>query len=197
MPVPLLALVPMIVSVGGRVIVRLVASQGVKAMLKKGARKLTKANFKKTYDFFKGTKKLKTSDKNKVLENLNIITKKVPKKVIPKKVAPKEVVPKIKKDWLKGIRKNEGVGEFLKRKAAEESARLKVIPKKEIIPTVEKATKSIPKPAKIQPAPIAKVKEALSPASVARGDKIIAEATKPSILTQTRKLLAPNPIKNQ
>ena len=190
-----LAYVPMIVSIGGRTIVRLVTSKIAKKMIAEGAKKLTKANFKKTFEFFRGAKKLKSSDKNKVLENLNIITMKVPKKVIPKKVAPKEVVPKIKKDWLKGIRKNEGVGEFLKRKATEESAKLKLIPKKEIIPTVEKATKSIPKPAKIQPAPISKVKESLSPVSATRGDKLVKDITKQTktgkVLEQTKKIFAP------
>ena len=104
-----LAYIPMIVSVGGRTIVRLVASKGVQAMLKKGARKLTKANFKKTYEFFKGTKKLKTSEKNKVLENLNIKTK---------KISPKKVKPKEDPNPWKGIRKNETIEQFLTRQAA-------------------------------------------------------------------------------
>ena len=104
-----LAYIPMIVSVGGRTIVRLVASKGVQAMLKKGARKLTKANFKKTYEFFKGTKKLKTSEKNKVLENLNIKTK---------KISPKKIKPKEKPHWSTGIRKNETIQQFFERQAA-------------------------------------------------------------------------------
>ena len=179
MPIPLLAYVPMIISIGGRTIVRLIAKKGVQAMIKKGAKKLTKANFKKSYEFFRGTKKLKTSDKNKVLENLNIITKKVPKKaiskkVIPKKAAPKKVTPK--EDWLKGIRKNESLEGFLKRKVAEEAARLKVVPKQVKVSEAGKVKTLIQAAEKGKlPAPISKVKEAL-----AKGTEVAAPAVKGS-----------------
>lgn len=168
----LLAYVPMIISIGGRTIVRLIAKKGVQAMIKKGAKKLTKKNFKKSYEFFRGTKKLKTSDKNKVLENLNIITKKVPKKVIPKKAAPKKVTPK--EDWLKGIRKNESLEEFLKRKAA--AARLKVAPKQVKVPEAGKVKTLIQAAEKGKlPAPISKVKEVL-----AKGTEVAAPVAKGS-----------------
>ena len=181
MPIPLLAYVPMIISIGGRTIVRLIAKKGVQAMIKKGAKKLTKANFKKSYEFFRGTKKLKTSDKNKVLENLNIITKKVPKKaiskkVIPKKAAPKKVTPK--EDWLKGIRKNESLEGFLKRKVAEEAARLKVVPKQVKVSEAGKVKTLIQAAEKGKlPAPISKVKETL-----AKGVEVTAPVVKGSTI---------------
>ncbi len=175
----LLAYVPMIISIGGRTIVRLIAKKGVQAMIKKGAKKLTKKNFKKSYEFFRGTKKLKTSDKNKVLENLNIITKKVPKKVIPKKVIPKKAAPKKvtpKEDWLKGIRKNESLEGFLKRKAAEEAAKLKVAPKQVKVPEAGKVKTLIQAAEKGKlPAPISKVKEVL-----AKGTEVAAPVAKGS-----------------
>ena len=181
MPIPLLAYVPMIISIGGRTIVRLIAKKGVQAMIKKGAKKLTKANFKKSYEFFRGTKKLKTSDKNKVLENLNIITKKVPKKVIPKKVIPKKAAPKKvtpKEDWLKGIRKNESLEGFLKRKVAEEAARLKVVPKQVKVSEAGKVKTLIQAAEKGKlPAPISKVKETL-----AKGVEVTAPAVKGSTI---------------
>jgi hypothetical protein len=175
----LLAYVPMIISIGGRTIVRLIAKKGVQAMIKKGAKKLTKKNFKKSYEFFRGTKKLKTSDKNKVLENLNIITKKVPKKVIPKKAAPKKVTPK--EDWLKGIRKNESLEGFLKRKAA--AARLKVAPKQVKVSEAGKVKTLIQAAEKGKlPAPISKVKEAL-----AKGTEVAAPVAKGSTLLDKAK----------
>ena len=181
MPIPLLAYVPMIISIGGRTIVRLIAKKGVQAMIKKGAKKLTKANFKKSYEFFRGTKKLKTSDKNKVLENLNIITKKVPKKVIPKKIIPKKAAPKKvtpKEDWLKGIRKNESLEGFLKRKVAEEAARLKVVPKQVKVSEAGKVKTLIQAAEKGKlPAPISKVKETL-----AKGVEVTAPVVKGSTI---------------
>lgn len=177
----LLAYVPMIISIGGRTIVRLIAKKGVQAMIKKGAKKLTKKNFKKSYEFFRGTKKLKTSDKNKVLENLNIITKKVPKKVIPKKAAPKKVTPK--EDWLKGIRKNESLEGFLKRKATEEAAKLKVAPKQVKVPEAGKVKTLIQAAEKGKlPAPISKVKEVL-----AKGTEVAAPVAKGSTLLDKAK----------
>jgi len=182
----LLAYVPMIISIGGRTIVRLIAKKGVQAMIKKGAKKLTKKNFKKSYEFFRGTKKLKTSDKNKVLENLNIITKKVPKKVIPKKVIPKKAAPKKvtpKEDWLKGIRKNESLEGFLKRKAAEEAAKLKVAPKQVKVPEAGKVKTLIQAAEKGKlPAPISKVKEVL-----AKGTEVAAPVAKGSTLLDKAK----------
>ena len=82
MPVPLLALVPMIISIGGRTFVQMVAKKGVKSLVKKGFKKLTKKNFKKTYDFFEGDKLLKLGDKNKILKSLKI---RIPKPKIDKK----------------------------------------------------------------------------------------------------------------
>jgi len=182
----LLAYVPMIISIGGRTIVRLIAKKGVQAMIKKGAKKLTKKNFKKSYEFFRGTKKLKTSDKNKVLENLNIITKKVPKKVIPKKVIPKKAAPKKvtpKEDWLKGIRKNESLEGFLKRKATEEAAKLKVAPKQVKVPEAGKVKTLIQAAEKGKlPAPISKVKEVL-----AKGTEVAAPVAKGSTLLDKAK----------
>ena len=84
MPLPLLALVPIVVSIGGRVFVQMVAKKAVKSLVKKGFKKLTKKNFKKSYEFFKGDDLLKLGDKNKVLKNLKI---NIPKPKIDKKAA--------------------------------------------------------------------------------------------------------------
>jgi len=59
--------------------VRIVGSKLAKELVKAGARHLTKKNFKKSYEFFKGNTKIKTSEKNKILEDLNIVTPKVKK----------------------------------------------------------------------------------------------------------------------
>ena len=82
MPLPLLALVPIVVSIGGRVFVQMVAKKAVKSLVKKGFKKLTKKNFKKSYEFFKGNEPLKLADKNKVLKNLKI---NIPKPKVDKK----------------------------------------------------------------------------------------------------------------
>tara|TARA_R100001594_G_scaffold111464_1_gene146259 strand:+ start:67 stop:669 length:603 start_codon:yes stop_codon:yes gene_type:complete len=85
MPVlPLLALVPIVVNIGGRVFVQMVAKNAVKSLVKKGFKKLTKKNFKKSYEFFQGDKPLKLADKNKVLKNLKI---NIPKPKIDSKAA--------------------------------------------------------------------------------------------------------------
>ena len=76
--------------------VRIVGSKLAKELVKVGAKHLTKKNFKKTYDFFKGNKKIKTSEKNKILEDLNIVAPKVKKPKIPKKEVKKPKVPKKK-----------------------------------------------------------------------------------------------------
>ena len=84
MPIPLLALVPIVVNIGGRVFVQMVAKNAVKSLVKKGFKKLTKKNFKKSYEFFQGDKPLKLGDKNKVLKNLKI---NIPKPKVDKKAA--------------------------------------------------------------------------------------------------------------
>jgi len=76
--------------------VRIVGSKLAKELVKAGAKHLTKKNFKKTYDFFKGNKKIKTSEKNKILEDLNIVAPKVKKPKLPKKEVKKPKVPKKK-----------------------------------------------------------------------------------------------------
>ena len=96
MPIPLLALVPIVVSIGGRVFVQMVAKNAVKSLVKKGFKKLTKKNFKKSYEFFKGDDLLKLGDKNKILKNLKI---NIPKPKIDKKAV--EAGAKIVKDVTK------------------------------------------------------------------------------------------------
>ena len=76
--------------------VRIVGSKLAKELVKAGARHLTKKNFKKSYEFFKGNKKIKTSEKNKILEDLNIVAPKVKKPKLPKKEVKKPKVPKKK-----------------------------------------------------------------------------------------------------
>ena len=80
MPLPLLALVPIVISVAGRTFVTMAAKKVAKGLIKKGFKKLTKKNFKKSYEFFDGDKLLKLGDKNKVLKNLKIRIPKVDSK---------------------------------------------------------------------------------------------------------------------
>ena len=84
MPIPLLALVPIVISVAGRTFVTMAAKKVAKGLIKKGFKKLTKKNFKKSYEFFDGDKLLKLGDKNKVLKNLKI---RIPKPKIDSKAA--------------------------------------------------------------------------------------------------------------
>ena len=84
MPIPLLALVPIVISVAGRTFVTMDAKKVAKGLIKKGFKKLTKKNFKKSYEFFDGDKLLKLGDKNKVLKNLKI---NIPKPKTDKKAA--------------------------------------------------------------------------------------------------------------
>ena len=88
-----------------------------KKLITMGYKYLTAKNYKKSFDFFKGKKKLNTSEKNKVLENLNI----KPKKISPKKTKLKEDL----NPW-KGIRKNETIEQFLARKASEAASVKKI-----------------------------------------------------------------------
>ena len=84
MPLPLLALVPIVISVAGRTFVTMAAKKVAKGLIKKGFKKLTKKNFKKSYEFFDGDKLLKLGDKNKILKNLKI---NIPKPKIDSKAA--------------------------------------------------------------------------------------------------------------
>jgi hypothetical protein len=80
MPIPLLALVPIVISVAGRTFVTMAAKKVAKGLIKKGFKKLTKKNFKKSLEFFKGEDKISLADKNKVLKNLKIRIPKVDSK---------------------------------------------------------------------------------------------------------------------
>ena len=80
MPIPLLALIPIVISVAGRTFVTMAAKKVAKGLIKKGFKKLTKKNFKKSYEFFKGEDKISLADKNKVLKNLKIRIPKVDSK---------------------------------------------------------------------------------------------------------------------
>ena len=89
--------------------VYLVNRKLAKELIKLGYKYLTSKNYKKSFEFFKGKKKLNISEKNKVLENLNIKTK---------KISPKKIKPKEDPNPWKGIRKNETIEQFLTRQAA-------------------------------------------------------------------------------
>ena len=89
--------------------VYLVNRKLAKELIKLGYKYLTAKNYKKSFEFFKGKKKLNISEKNKVLENLNIKTK---------KISPKKIKPKEDPNPWKGIRKNETIEQFLTRQAA-------------------------------------------------------------------------------
>ena len=180
--------------------VRVVSSKLAKELIKTGAKYLTKKNFKKTYDFFKGNKKLKTSEKNKILEDLNIVTPKVKKvsKVpkLPKKEVKKPEVKKPEKVFrssVPGIRPGESLTAYFTRMAKETKAPKKPeikkpeVPKKEI-KKPEAPKKEVKPPEKLH----AQVKEHLqSGGSADKGAKIVEGVTKPSLKSQMREILLP------
>ena len=133
-----------------------------KKLIKMGYKYLTAKNYKKSFDFFKGKKKLNTSEKNKVLENLNI----KPKKIKPTKT-------KLKEDpnpW-KGIRKNETIEQFLARKASEVASVKKIDAS---IAALSKARKG----KKIEPALSKETQKIIENVKKARAkDKTIVKAT--------------------
>ena len=156
--------------------VRIVGSKLAKELVKAGAKHLTKKNFKKSYEFFKGNKKIKTSEKNKILEDLNIVTPKVKKPKIPKK---------LEKDLLPGIKPGESLQAYYTRMAKESRIRADKVSKKPEAPK-----KEVKKPK----APKKKVKKVDTKAAD-KGDKIVEEVIKPTktqkVLEQTKNLLLP------
>ena len=185
--------------------VRIVGSKLAKELVKVGAKHLTKKNFKKSYDFFKGNKKIKTSEKNKILEDLNIVTPKVKKvsKVpkLPKKEVKKPEVKnpeKVFRSSVPGIRSGESLTAYFARMAKETKAPKKPeIKKPEIkkpeVPKQEVKKPEIPKSEVKSPEKLhAQVKEHLqSGGSADKGAKIVEEVTKPSLTSQMREILLP------
>ena len=175
--------------------VRLVSSKLAKELVKAGAKHLTKKNFKKSYEFFKGNKKIKTSEKNKILEDLNIVTPKVKKPKITKKP---------EKDLLPGIKKGESLQAYYSRMAKESRIKADKAPKKPEAPKTEVKKPEAPK-TEIKKPEIPKsdksisseklhtqVKEHLqSTGSADRGAKIVEGVTKPSLKSQMREILLP------
>ena len=161
--------------------VRIVGSKLAKELVKAGAKHLTKKNFKKSYDFFKGNKKIKTSEKNKILEDLNIVTPKVKKPKIPKK---------LEKDLLPGIKPGESLQAYYTRMAKESRIKADKAPKKPEAPKTEVKKPEVKKPE----APKKKVKKVDTKAAD-KGDKIVEEVIKPTktqkVLEQTKNLLLP------
>ena len=142
--------------------VYLVNRKLAKELIKIGYKYLTAKNYKKSFDFFKGKKKLNTSEKNKVLENLNIKTK----KISPKKTKLKEDL----NPW-KGIRKNETIEQFLARKASEAASVKKIDAS---IAALSKARKG----KKIEPALSKETQKIIENVKKARAkDKTIVKAT--------------------
>ena len=121
--------------------VRIVGSKLAKELVKAGAKHLTKKNFKKSYEFFKGNKKIKTSEKNKLLEDLNIVAPKVKKPKIPKKEVKKPKVPK--KKVKKVDRKAAAKGDKIVEEVIKPTKTQKVLEqtKKMLLPNVFKQTK--------------------------------------------------------
>jgi len=180
--------------------VRIVGSKLAKELVKAGAKHLTKKNFKKSYDFFKGNKKIKTSEKNKILEDLNIVTPKV------KKVSK---VPKVSKSSTPGIKPGESLQAYYARMAKESKAPKKPEVKKPEAPKTEVKKPEAPK-TEIKKPEIPKsevksseklhtqVKEHLqSGGSADKGAKIVEEVTKKGVLEQTKNLLLPKVISKQ
>ena len=178
--------------------VRIVSSKLAKELVKVGAKYLTKKNFKKSYEFFKGNKKIKTSEKNKILEDLNIVTPKVSK--VSK-------VSKVPKSSTPGIKSGESLQAYFARMAKETKAPKKPEVKKPEAPKTEVKKPEAPKtevkkpeiPKSDKPVSSEKlhtqVKEHLqSGGSADRGAKIVEEVTKPSLKSQMREILLPNPI---
>ena len=169
--------------------VRIVGSKLAKELVKAGAKHLTKKNFKKTYDFFKGNKKIKTSEKNKILEDLNIVTPKVKKPKIPKK---------LEKDLLPGIKPGESLQAYYTRIAKETKVPKKPEIKKPEAPKTEVKKPEAPKQEVKKPdikETHTKLKEHLqSGGSADKGAKIVEGVTKPSLKSQMREVLLPNPL---
>ena len=164
--------------------VRIVGSKLAKELVKVGAKHLTKKNFKKSYDFFKGNKKIKTSEKNKILEDLNIVTPKV------KKVSK---VPKVSKSSTPGIKPGESLQAYYARMAKESKAPKKPEVKKPEAPKTEIKKPEIPKSeVKSSEKLHTQVKEHLqSTGSADKGAKIVEGVTKPSLTSQMREILLP------
>ena len=171
--------------------VRIVGSKLAKELVKAGAKHLTKKNFKKSYNFFKGNKKIKTSEKNKILEDLNIVTPKVKK------------VPKVSKSSTPGIKPGESLQAYYARMAKESKAPKKPEVKKPEAPKTEVKKPEAPK-TEIKKPEIPKsevksseklhtqVKEHLqSTGSADKGAKIVEGVTKPSLTSQMREILLP------
>ena len=181
--------------------VRIVGSKLAKELVKAGAKHLTKKNFKKSYEFFKGNKKIKTSEKNKILEDLNIVTPKV-KKVSKVPKIPKKEVKKPEKDLLPGIKPEESVYAYYTRMAKESrilaDKKIPKAPKKDIVKKPEVPKKEVKKPEapkkEVKPPEKlhAQVKEHLqSGGSADKGAKIVEGVTKPSLTSQMREILLP------
>ena len=111
MPLPLIPII-----IGGAV--RLVTTNAAKQMVKRGAKYLTKENFKKSYEFFRGNKLLKSSEKNKILKKLKInpakevkekvISKKAPVKTVSKDTVPQPASISKVKETLSGTSADKG-----------------------------------------------------------------------------------------
>ena len=185
--------------------IRVVSSKLAKELIKTGAKYLTKKTFNRSLEWFKGNKKLNTSEKNKILEDLNIITPKVTKvtKVTKVPKVPKKEVKKPEKDLLPGIKPGESLHAYYTRMAKESVERLKLDKKitkkpevkKPEVPKTEVKKPEIPK-SEVKPEKLhAQVKEHLqSGGSADKGAKIVEELTKPSLASQMREILLPNPL---
>jgi len=159
--------------------VRIVGSKLAKELVKVGARHLTKKNFKKSYDFFKGNKKIKTSEKNKILEDLNIVTPKV------KKVSK---VPESSGISLPGIKPRESLSAYYARMAKESRT-----PKK---PEVKKEVKKPEIKKKVKKPEIKKKVKKVDTKAADEGAKIVEGVTKPGILKQTKDAFSKSKIRN-
>ena len=188
-------LVPIVIYVGGRAVVRMVSQSIAHKYIKDGiAKKLTKNLWTKGMEIFKHNKsgkfkKVTQTEKNKILESVNIK---------PTKITPKKIKIKQEPNPWKGIRKNETIEQFLARKAKDSKT---ILPKetKKIIENIKKArakdktivkatetekAKTLIQAAKADklPAPISQVKETL-----AKGTKVEAPVVKGGGVWETAK----------
>jgi len=187
-------LVPIVIYVGGRAVVRMVSQALARKYIKDGiAQKLTKNLWTKGMEIFKHGKsgkfeKVTQTEKNKILESVNIK---------PTKITPKKIKIKQESNPWKGIRKNETIEQFL---ARQKDSKV-ILPKetRKIIENVKKArakekiitqatetekAKTLIQAAKTDklPAPLSQVKETL-----AKGTKVKTPVVKGGGVWETAK----------
>ena len=187
----------------------LIRRELVKRLVTMGARELTRKNFKKSYEWFRGSKKVNTSEKNKILENIGVKIKKpkVLKKPIKKPVKKdsfsareKETLKLIKsarkdlkiqqakkittapKSSTPGIKSGESVSAYYNRMAKES----RILADKKILKAPKKDI--VKKPIESEAAKVAKLKET-------KVDRVRVEEKTREVLSTSGKKVADTTVK--